>query len=112
MSVLSCLIWLPLLSAILIIFFFKQQDSNYCRLFAIFISIILLILTLVIIFKFNINDPEIQFYESFLWIKKIGLNYSLGVDGLSLPLLCLNNLLTLITIYSIGKNIQRQNFYY
>ena len=112
MSVLSCLIWLPLLSAILIIFFFKQQDSNYCRLFAIFISIILLILTLVIIFKFNINDPEIQFYESFLWIKKIGLNYSLGVDGLSLPLLCLNNLLTLITIYSSGKNIQRQNFYY
>ncbi|BDA39600.1 NADH-quinone oxidoreductase subunit M [Candidatus Atelocyanobacterium thalassae] len=112
MPVLSCLIWLPLLSAILIIFFFKQQDNDYCRLFAIFISVILLALTIAIGFKFNVSNPEIQFYESFLWIDRIGLNYSLGIDGLSLPLVCLNNFLTLITIYSSSKNIQRQRFYY
>ncbi len=112
MPILSCLIWLPLLSAILIIFFFKQQDNNYCRLFAISISVLLLALTLAIGFNFNINNPEIQFYESFFWIEKIGLNYSIGVDGLSLPLLCLNNFLTLITIYSSSQNIQRPRLYY
>ena len=112
MPILSCLIWLPLLSAILIMFFFKQQGDNYCRLFAISISILLLALTLAISFSFSVNNPEIQFYESFFWIEKIGLNYSLGIDGLSLPLLCLNNLLTLITIYSSSQNIQRPRFYY
>ena len=99
-------------SIILIIFFFKQQDNNYCRLFAISISVLLLALTLAIGFNFNINNPEIQFYESFFWIEKIGLNYSIGVDGLSLPLLCLNNFLTLITIYSSSQNIQRPRLYY
>ncbi|MEM8778657.1 MAG: NADH-quinone oxidoreductase subunit M, partial [Cyanobacteria bacterium P01_G01_bin.49] len=46
------------------------------------------------------------------WADSIGLSYSLGVDGLSLPLLALNGLLTIIAIYSIGENVERPHLYY
>ncbi len=42
----------------------------------------------------------------------MGLNYRLGVDGLSLPLLLLNGILTVIAIYSTDESIQRPKFYY
>jgi NAD(P)H-quinone oxidoreductase subunit 4 len=41
-----------------------------------------------------------QFSESVRWVEWIGLNYHLGLDGLSLPLVFLNALLTAIAIYS------------
>ena len=46
------------------------------------------------------------------WAKPIGLNYSLGIDGISLPLLVLNTLLTLIAIYTISETLQRPRLYY
>ena len=46
------------------------------------------------------------------WIDALGLNYNLGVDGLSLPLLVLNGLLTSIAIYSSDESLQRPRFYY
>ena len=46
------------------------------------------------------------------WIDSLGLNYNLGVDGLSLPLLLLNSLLTCIAIYTSNPAIQRPRFYY
>ena len=37
---------------------------------------------------------------------------SLGLDGLSFPLIFINSLLTLITIYTSSKTIERSQFYY
>jgi NAD(P)H-quinone oxidoreductase subunit 4 len=39
------------------------------------------------------------------WLPQIGLIYSLGVDGLSLPLVILNTFLTGIAVYSIGDKV-------
>jgi len=40
------------------------------------------------------------------------LTYKLGLDGLSLPLVALNSLLTWIAIYSSEKSVNRPRFYY
>ncbi|MEK0189414.1 proton-conducting transporter membrane subunit, partial [Microcoleus anatoxicus] len=42
----------------------------------------------------------------------LGLNYNLGVDGLSLPLVILNALLTGVAIYSTDESIRRPRLYY
>ena len=109
---LSALIVIPLIGAILIAFFPGKQEDGFYRFLALVIATILLALTLVIAFQFDISNSNIQFTEYVSWITDIGFNYHLGVDGLSFPLLFLNSLLTLITIYSSSKTIERSQFYY
>ncbi len=61
---------------------------------------------------FDLQNPAPQFPEFLPWLPPLGLNYTLGVDGLSLPLIVLNTLLTGIAIYSIGPDLERPRFYY
>lgn len=53
-----------------------------------------------------------QFVENVNWIDALGLSYRLGMDGLSLPLVALNSLLTWIAIYSSDEQIERPRLYY
>ena len=46
------------------------------------------------------------------WIERLGLTYQLGVDGLSMPLMLMNSLLTWIAIYSSDPQISRPRLYY
>ncbi|MDJ0731560.1 MAG: NADH-quinone oxidoreductase subunit M [Crocosphaera sp.] len=109
---LSALIVIPLIGAILIAFLPGKQETIFYRFLALGFTCILLGLTLVIGCKFDINNPNIQFTEYIPWITGIGLNYHLGIDGLSFPLVFLNSLLTLIAIYASSKTIERSRFYY
>jgi len=45
-------------------------------------------------------------------VETLGLNYCLGVDGLSLPLVVLTALLTWIAIYSSNESVARPRLYY
>jgi len=45
-------------------------------------------------------------------IETLGLNYCLGVDGLSLPLVVLTALLTWIAIYSSNESVARPLLYF
>jgi len=62
--------------------------------------------------QFDLNRSSLQFVEAHAWIKPIGLNYHLGLDGLSLPLVLLNTLLTIVSVYSTSDRIDRPKFYY
>jgi NAD(P)H-quinone oxidoreductase subunit 4 len=62
--------------------------------------------------QFNLGEPGMQFVENFSWIDSLGLSYKLGMDGLSLPLVALNSLLTWIAIYSSDEKIDRPHLYY
>ncbi len=108
---LSGFILLPLLGIVLI-YLPRKIESNSSRNIALLISFAVLILNIFLGFKFDPNLGEIQFKEYISWIDWLGLNYSLGVDGLSFPLLFLNGFLTLIAIFSTSKDIQRPRFYY
>ena len=47
-----------------------------------------------------INNGDFQ-YQTFLsWLPFLGLNYTVGVDGLSLPLIILNGLIVTLAIYN------------
>ncbi|AFY37684.1 NADH dehydrogenase subunit M [[Leptolyngbya] sp. PCC 7376] len=60
----------------------------------------------------DLTTSQMQYTEYHSWLSMLGLNYSLGVDGLSLPLIVLNSLLTLVAIYSIGESNHRPKLYY
>ena len=50
--------------------------------------------------------------EYLAWIPQLGLSYSLGIDGLSFPLIGLSGVLTFIVIASSHKNLERPRLYY
>ncbi|MBD2139039.1 NADH-quinone oxidoreductase subunit M [Anabaena sp. FACHB-1237] len=109
---LSILILLPLLGAALIGFYPSHITGKLARIISLVFTAFIFIWTVFLTIQFNPNQVGQQFAESLPWIDAIGLNYNLGIDGLSLPLLILNALLTGISIYSSDESLPRPRFYY
>lgn len=82
------------------------------KLAALTISGLGLAWSLWIALNFDLAEPLLQFPEFLPWLDVLGLNYQLGVDGLSLPLLVLNSFLTWIAIYSSKEQIERPRLFY
>ncbi|HEY9891677.1 MAG TPA: NADH-quinone oxidoreductase subunit M [Candidatus Sericytochromatia bacterium] len=109
---LSALIWLPIVSAALIGFWPGTITSKGARQIALAVTIAAFIWSVVLLLQFNLSDVRQQFQENLPWIDALGLTYSLGIDGLSLPLLLLNALLTVIALYSTDETLERPRLYY
>jgi NAD(P)H-quinone oxidoreductase subunit 4 len=109
---LSVLILVPLIGAALIGFSPSGINGKFARGVALVFAIIAFLWTIVLAIQFHPGEITQQFAESVPWIDVLGLNYNLGIDGLSLPLLGLNGLLTSIAIYSSDESLQRPKFYY
>ncbi|KYC39440.1 NAD(P)H-quinone oxidoreductase subunit D4 [Scytonema hofmannii PCC 7110] len=109
---LSALILVPLLGAALISFLPFGMTPKASRTLALVIASVTFIWAVVLASLFNLGEVHQQFTEFLPWIESLGLNYRLGIDGLSLPLLLLNGLLTIIAIYSSDAEISRPRFYY
>ncbi|MBM0742539.1 NADH-quinone oxidoreductase subunit M [Phormidium sp. CLA17] len=116
---LSALVWIPVLGVILIGLLPRDESAlarslppNSARFIALSTSAITFALSIVLALQFDSTSLNSQFQEWLPWIEPLGLNYQLGLDGLSLPLVVLNGLLTWIAIYSTEKSIQRPRLYY
>ena len=102
---LSALILIPLVSAIIV--GLLPVTGNNTRNITLIAAVSVLIINLAIAWQFDFRQESFQFVEDFAWIEWIGLNYHLGLDGLSFPLVLLNSFLTVIAILSTSTTIQR-----
>lgn len=109
---LNGLIFIPLLGAALIGFWPGTLSPQRARQLALLVATITFIWSLLLLSQFDPYNADRQFLVVIPWIDSLGLSYSLGVDGLSLPLVILNGLLTWIAIYSTDKSISRPRLYY
>ncbi|MGL5076953.1 MAG: proton-conducting transporter membrane subunit, partial [Waterburya sp.] len=107
---LSALILIPFLSAAII--GLTPLAGKNPRNLAIITAASVLAVNILLSFQFDFKHEGFQFTEDIPWIEWIGLNYHLGIDGLSFPLVLLNSLLTLIAIVITNPTIQRPNLYY
>ena len=105
---LSTLIWFPILGAIAIAFL----PLRHLKLSALMISGVVLLWTLWVAHQFDFTNPLFQLQEYLPWLEALGLDYQLGVDGLSLPLLVLNSFLTWIAIYTSQEETERPRLFY
>ncbi|WP_396136604.1 NADH-quinone oxidoreductase subunit M [Chamaesiphon sp. VAR_48_metabat_403] len=104
---LSAIIWLPVLGAILI-----GVLPNFSRAIALAISGLTLVISIAIAAGFNYQNPGLQFIEHFNWIEPLGLDYNLGIDGLSLPLIVLNTLLVLLAVQATDRHVERPRLFH
>jgi NAD(P)H-quinone oxidoreductase subunit 4 len=109
---LSTLLWIPLVGSVILIFWPGLQTARQVQWFALLVSILGLLWTAVIAFQFDFAFAGSQFQERLPWLETLGLQYQVGTDGLSFPLIVLNNLLTCIAVYSSDQTIERPRFYY
>jgi NAD(P)H-quinone oxidoreductase subunit 4 len=109
---LSLLIWLPVLGAVLIGFWPQSLSEQWPKRFALIVGSVLVALTVWVVTQFDLTQSGFQMRELLDWIEPLGLSYYLGVDGLSLPLVVLNSLLTWIAIYSSSTKTLRPRLYY
>ncbi len=109
---LSVLIWVPLFAAALVGFWPGQLASHRARSLALGVAVGMLIWTIAIAVQFHPSQAGMQLVENIPWVDWIGLNYHLGLDGLSLPLIFLNSFLTIVAIYSSDRELPRSGLYY
>jgi NAD(P)H-quinone oxidoreductase subunit 4 len=105
---LSVFIGLPLLGALIIVLAPVQRS----RSIALVTTALLAVWSAVVLGQFDPTVAQAQFQETWPWIDALGLNYRLSLDGLSLPLVVLNSLLTLLAIYISDPALSRPRAYY
>jgi NADH-quinone oxidoreductase subunit M len=93
-SLLSVLIWLPILGGIWVLF----VESSAARPIALAVSLITFLISLPLYFGFNVNTYEMQFTETIAWIPALSINYQLGIDGFSMPLIILTTFTMVLVI--------------
>lgn len=99
MHILTLLILVPLIGAL--VTFLSGKHAKASKYVALTFSAVTLILaTLLLLYtdlaKMNVNDY--QYYEKFEWIKALGVNFAVGVDGISVPMVWLTALLCFLAI--------------
>ena len=97
-NILSILIWLPVLGGILILSTGGNRNAQLARKIALGFSVGTFLLSLSIYADFDINTASMQFVERYKWIEALHIQYFLGVDGISMPLIILTTLLTIIVV--------------
>jgi NAD(P)H-quinone oxidoreductase subunit 4 len=108
---LSVLIWLPILGA-LPIALLPQLSGKQARSLALALAGATLLWSIWLFTQFDLSDPGFQFREFLPWIPLLGLNYDLGLDGLSLLMVALNSLITWIALWSSRADIERPKLFY
>lgn len=102
LPILSISIFLPLLSALYIALFVSQSRSVNKQIYTMYVAVLSAILTLIstiyILVKFDPTNPSYQFVEHYSWIPQIGLEFHIGIDGISIFFVLLTSFLTLICI--------------
>ena len=97
-NILSILIWLPILGGILILSTGGDRSAQLARKIALGFSAGTFLLSLSLYADFDMTTASMQFVERHIWIENLHIQYSLGVDGISMPLIILTTLLTVIVV--------------
>ena len=95
--ILSIVTFVPLAGAILLLFIRREQE-NKIRMVSLLVAGVTFLITLALPLSFDFASAEMQFVERASWIPAIGVTYVMGMDGISLWLVCLTALITPIAV--------------
>jgi len=109
---LSSLLLVPFLGALALLAWPGQPSPARLRQITIVILVVQLALSVLTALQFQPQVPGMQLQELHRWVPGIGLNYALGVDGLSLPLVLINGALTLVSAVITRDISKRPRLYF
>jgi NADH-quinone oxidoreductase subunit M len=103
--ILSWLIFFPLFGAGIILFV-PGRFSTLIKIIALAATVPPLLWSAQLFVLFDRSNPGFQYVEKLPWIEAFNITYSIGIDGISLPMILLTTLLSFICIIA-SWNINR-----
>lgn len=104
--ILSFTLFAPLAGALLTMVIPREDVRTIRRVGTAFAFLTLVLTTVVWIGVIQIGPGEIQYAERHPWIPAFNVQYSIGVDGLSAPMLFLTALLTTLSLFYSAHAIE------
>ena len=112
MGLLSLAIWTPIVFGAVVLAFGKQEQAKMVRWIALIGALLGLLVTIPLYTGFQLGTSAMQFVEKASWIPRFGINYYLGVDGISFWFVPLTAFITVIVVLASWENItERVNQY-
>ncbi len=102
---LSFVIWTPILGGVAVLFIGDDSPAKAKRL-ALTVAIATFLLSIPLYTLFSPAVGTMQFQEFAPWIPYLKINYHLGVDGFSMPLILLTSFMTVLVVIACWEVIQ------
>ena len=103
--ILSMTIWLPIIGGLMVLGS-GDKSPNVTRWLALIVSVLTFLVSLPLWGGFDAGTAAMQFEEFAPWIPAFGVNYHLGVDGISMPLIILTTFVTILVVIAGWEVIQ------
>ncbi len=98
LPLLSIAIWLPILGGLWVIFAGRRVPDPAVRKDAMLFALASFVASLALWQNFDNSNGGMQLVERMSWIKPFNIEYSLGIDGLALPLILLTTFTTVLVV--------------
>jgi NADH-quinone oxidoreductase subunit M len=105
--ILSVLIWLPILGAVIVLIA-GEHRAALARVLALMVAGLTFVLSIPLYTGFDTSTAAMQFTELQPWIETFHINYSLGVDGFSVPLILLTTFFGVLVVIAGWEVIQNK----
>lgn len=103
---------LPLVASLLIPVLPDKQGKTI-RWYALSVALIDFALIVYAFWQnYDFQNPDLQMVETIAWVPQLGLNWSLSVDGISMPLVVLSALVTTLAILASWKVTEKPRLFY
>ena len=98
LPLLSIAIWLPIIGGLWVIFAGRRVADAAVRRDSLLFAIASFVASLALWRAFDNSNGGMQLVERLAWIKPFNIEYSLGIDGLALPLILLTTFTTVLVV--------------
>jgi NADH-quinone oxidoreductase subunit M len=108
--ILTSIVALPVIGAVLLLFIRgdEERSAPLVRNVALLVSLLVFGETLLLWMRFNAASADFQFVERHAWIPAFGIEYFVGVDGISLLLIVLTGFLTPLALLGSWESVHKQ----
>jgi NADH-quinone oxidoreductase subunit M len=103
---LSTLIWLPVVGGLAVLAVGDGRPA-LTRMIALAVSVLTFVASIPLFTAFDRTTADMQFVERLPWIDRYSVEYFLGVDGISMPLILLTTFITVLVVIA-GWEVIRQ----
>ncbi len=86
--------------------------SDSVRWVALSVSVLTFVLSMIVYGIFDTTTADFQLAEHAVWVDAFNVNYSVGIDGISLPLILLTTFLTVLVVIAGWRVIQYRISHY
>src|SRR5688572_20596113 len=91
---------------VLALVFWPKDDENGIKLLGIVTAAVTFALSVAVVANFDFDHSDkLQFFADHEWIEFIRSNYTVGLDGISLPLFVLSSFITLVVMIYTYENM-------